>query len=136
MPLYYSGKEGSFAVEGAPDVFYTIDKWEFDSTTQAVEVSNFQTVLSQQLFLPNLIGGTIRASGPYTDPLGIPGSDVTYIAGRPVGGQYVSFFLGIGGGLGWSVTALVTNCVTTQDVQDAARMEITATVTPNPNLLP
>jgi hypothetical protein len=129
MALYYIGKQGSIAIGNA---VFPLDKWELTSETQAVEVSNFSVPFGQEAYVPNLIGGTISCSGPLTS-LGTPNN--ADIAGRPCAGQYAVFTLGVGIGLSYAVTALIDSIKPSQDVKDKASVEITATVSPNPNLL-
>lgn len=130
MPnTYFSGKLGSCTIGG---VAYPLETWELNSVTQAVEVSNFTIPLGQEAYVPNLIGGTITCSGPLTS-LGSP--DNGTIAGRPTAGQYATFYLGVGLGLGYTVVALITEVNPTQDVKGRASVEIIAQITPNPNLV-
>jgi hypothetical protein len=130
MPnTYYSGKMGSIAIGGFA---FPLDTWTLSSETQAVEVSNFTIPLGQEAYIPNLIGGTIECSGPLTSA-GSP--DAGYIPGRPTAGQYYVFTLGVGLGLSYSVVALTTSVEAGQDVKEKATLNITAQITPNPNLV-
>lgn len=130
MATYYSGKLGSATVGGTA---YPLDNWELNSATQAVEVSNFTIPYYQEAYVPNLIGGEIRCSGPLTS-VGTP-SDVTSVlnGGRPVAGAYATFVLGVAPGLAFSVVGLITEINTSQDVKGRANLEIVAQITPNPN---
>lgn len=130
MPnTYYSGKFGSCTIGG---VTYPLDNWELNSATQAVEVSNFTIPLGQEAYVPNLIGGTITCSGPLTSAAT---PNLGTIAGRPNAGQYATFVLGVGPGFAYSVVALITEINTSQDVKERANVEITAQISPNPNLV-
>lgn len=128
MAIYYSGKMGSCAIGG---VTYPLDSWELSSKTQAVEVSNFTIPLGQEAFIPNLIGGTITASGPLTS-LGSPNSGI--IANRPCAGDYAYFTLGVGIGLSYTILAIIEEINPKQDVKEKATIEIVARITPNPNV--
>lgn len=130
MPnTYFSGKMGSCTIGG---VAFPLETWELNSTTQAVEVSNFVIPLGQEAFVPNLVGGTITCAGPLTS-LGSP--DAGLIPLRPTAGQYAVFYLGVGAGLGYTVTALITEVNPSQDIKGRASVEIVAQVSPNPNLV-
>ncbi len=130
MPnTYFSGKMGSCTIGG---VAFPLDTWELNSATQAVEVSNFTIPLGQEAYIPNLVGGEIRCAGPLTS-LGSP--DAALIPLRPTAGAYAVFYLGVGLGLGYTVTALITEINPSQDVKGNARQEIVAQITPNPNLV-
>ena len=130
MPnTYFSGKMGSCSIGGTA---FPLDTWELNSATQSVEVSNFTIPLGQEAYIPNLIGGTITCSGPLTSA-GSP--DGGFIPARPTAGAYAIFYLGVGLGLGYTVTALITEINPSQDVKGSARQDITAQITPNPNLV-
>lgn len=130
MPVtYFSGKMGSIAIGGVP---FCLDNWELNSTTQSVEVSNFCIPLGQEAYIPNLIGGTITCSGPLTSQ-GSP--DAGIIPGRPTAGNYYVFTLGVGIGFSYTVTAMITEITPSQDVKGRASLDITAQITPNPNLV-
>lgn len=130
MPnTYYCGKLGSITVGG---VAYPLENWEMTSSVTPVEVSNFTIPLGQEAYCAGLYGGTIRATGPLTS-LGSP--DAGVIPGRPTAGNYYVFALGVGPGLSYSVTAMITEINPSQDVKGRATLEIVATITPNPNLV-
>jgi hypothetical protein len=131
MATYYSGKMGSIAIDG---FVFPLDTWELNSTAQTPEVSNFVVsnlaLGGQQAFIPNLLGGEIRASGPLTS-LGT--TNAGYIPGRPTAGNYATFTLGVGPGLFYTIVALIQEVNPSQDVQSNAKVEYVAVITPNPN---
>ena len=127
MATYFAGKSGSCTIGG---VTYPLTNWEFNSTVQAVEVSNFTIAptgpsylapnAGQEAYIPNLSGGTITCEGPLTS------------LGTPSNGVYATFILGVGAGLSYSVIALITEVTPSQDVKDRASVSITAQITPIP----
>jgi hypothetical protein len=131
MPnTYFAGKQGSISFGG---LVYPLDTWNFTSVVQNPEVSNFSIPFGQQAYIANLIGGEVSAEGPLTSA-GTTDSAL-YLAGRPNPGNYVVMSLGVGPGLFYTVTCLVTEIETSQDVQSNARVRYTLVVTPNPNLV-
>lgn len=130
MPnTYYCGKLGSILIGG---VAYPLENWELTSSVEPIEVSNFTIPLGQEAYCAGLFGGTITCSGPLTS-LGSP--DAGIIAGRPTAGNYYVFTLGVGPGFAYTVTAMITEIVPSQDIKGRATLDITAQITPNPNLV-
>lgn len=128
MPVvYYCGKQGSIAING---VAYPLTNWELSSEVTTPEISNFTVPLGQQMYCPNLIGGTITCEGFLTSA-GVPSAGVIGLL-YPTAGSYAEFTLGVGVGLSYTVSGLITNITPSQDIQDTARFSIEAQISPNP----
>lgn len=127
MPVvYFCGKQGSIAIGGVP---YPLTNWELSSEVTTPEISNFTVPLGQQMYCPNLIGGTITCEGFLTS-VGVPSAAT--LPGYPTAGSYAEFTLGVGLGLSYTVAGLITNITPSQDIQDTARFSIEAQISPNP----
>jgi hypothetical protein len=127
MPVvYFCGKQGSIAIGGVP---YPLTNWELSSEVTTPEISNFTVPLGQQMYCPNLIGGTITCEGFLTS-VGVPSAAI--LPGYPTAGSYAEFTLGVGLGLSYTVAGLITNITPSQDIQDTARFSIEAQISPNP----
>lgn len=92
-------------------------KWTLTMSTDTPKISNFTTA-PYHAYLAALTGGKLKASAPYNQ------------GNMPLTcGMTYTFVLGYSNTISISVTAIVNEITPTVDVEDAERIEISATVT-------
>lgn len=113
MP-FYSGKNGSFTIGAEVQKF---SDWTIELDSTLVDVTNFSSGGFREK-LTGFIGGKITAKGPY-DPT----------MTEPIIGTEGTFILGVGSTYSFTFTGVITKIRYSQDVNDAARIELEAETT-------
>jgi hypothetical protein len=108
-----SGKDGSVVINNGSDVEYAFGKWSVPMKAGLPKVNNFTSDFQQ--LVAGLTSGTINLEGPY-DGGNMP---------LTVGTKY-TFKLNFNGSIQLSVPAIVETVEPSQDVDDAARVKVTA----------
>jgi hypothetical protein len=104
------GPSGSVLVGG---VAYAFGKWRFSMKTGLPRVNNFTS--AYQLLVAGLTSGTLTLDGPYD------GGNMPLTSGTSY-----AFTLRFSGAISLLVTALVGEIGPSQDIEDAARVTVTA----------
>lgn len=104
------GPSGSVLIGGVP---YAFGKWRCPIKTGLPRVNNFTSAFQQ--LVAGLTSGTITLDGPYD------GGNMPLTSG-----QSYEFTLKFSNAISLTLTALVGEIVPSQDIEDAARISITA----------
>lgn len=111
MPAnFISGTSGSVLVAG---VAYAFGKWRFQMKSGLPKVNNFTS--AYQVLVAGLLSGTLTLEGPYD------GGNMPLAAGTSY-----AFTLKFSNAITLTVTAFVEDITPSQDIEDAARISVTA----------
>lgn len=110
MANFISGTSGSVLVGG---VAYSFGKWRFQMKAGLPRVNNFTT--GYQVLVAGLLSGTLTLEGPYD------GGNMPLAAGTSY-----AFTLKFSNAITLSVTCYVEDITPSQDIEDAARISVTA----------
>jgi hypothetical protein len=116
MPTYVSGISGSVQI-GA--ISYAFKKWSMDIDTNLPKVNNFLSIFQQ--LVAGIRSANLTLEGPYYE-----GSYPPFI-----GGNLYIFILNFDNAQGLTGDFLIEKMTPSQDVEDAARLHITARSTGN-----
>lgn len=110
MPNFIGGTSGSVLVGG---VAYNFGKWRFQMKAGLPKVNNFSG--AYQLLVTGLLSGTLTLDGPYD------GGNMPLTAGASY-----AFTLKFSNAITLTATAFVEDITPSQDIEDAARISVTA----------
>lgn len=104
------GPSGSVTIGGVP---YAFGKWRFSMKSGLPKVNNFTS--AYQLLVAGLLSGTLSLDGPYD------GGNMPLAAGVSY-----AFVLKFSNAITLTVTCFVESIDPSQDIEDAARLSVTA----------
>lgn len=115
-----AGTQGSVQVGTANYAFKT---WTINMDEKMVDVSNFNTG-GYRVYVGSLKGATLDFDGPYdVGPSGSGGNEPLVL------GTSYSFTLGVNSTVSLVVSAIVNKITLSQNVEEAAMLKVSATVT-------